>query len=299
MRRSLLPAVLLLAAACTPARAPVDWQSVRREGRVADEARLDALMRQNDYRFGDGEVALSFERTMTPLIDAPQLMAHSRNSTGQTTTLIVDTGSAGTLIGARSPLAEDVYVSKQAFKSTGYVIGGYLGYLERLRIGALEGPALAVGVAERVHERYAPSNILGVIALYHTQLEHRYGRWTLRSGRNRLPVTEPGWIRVPLERGTQVVRLTGPDGKQVYGMIDTGATDCCVVPPTPKGYYRLSAEDGRLALRVPADDSADWKSFRMAGYDISVVIGMDVLASREWRLTLDEGVWAIAPGPQR
>ncbi len=289
----------LLLAACTPARAPVDWASVEREGRTANEAKLEMLLAVQDYHFSDGELPLRYERTIAPLIEAPQLFVEGASASGASTTFIVDTGAGGTLIGARSSLARDVYVSRRRFQGIGYQIDGYLGYLPELRLGPLVGPDLAVAVAERAHARHAPSNILGIIQLFHTQIEHSGARWSMRSGTARLPARETGWQHVPLLQGTQLVHLRGPDGRVVVGMIDTGATDSFAVPPTVEGNYRLLAEDGTLVLTVPADDEVEWRDFKMGGRAVQVIIGMDVLAERDWRLSCYEGLWALAPAPTR
>ena len=288
--------VLLLLVACTPSRAPVDFEAVAREGRLADDATLERLIAVQDYHFGDGEVALRYERTIAPLIKAPQLFVDGTNSEGRATTFLVDTGASGTLIGARSSLARDVFVSRKRFSSVGYEIDGVLGYLPRLRIGDLVGPELAVAIAEREHARHAPSNILGIIQLFHTQLEHHAARWTMRAGAARQPARVPGWQHVPLIQGTQLVHLTGADGRVVVGMIDTGATRSVVVPPTAEGTYRLLADDGAVVLGVPANDDVDWSGMRMGGRDVQVVIGMDVLTDRDWRLSCYVGVLAVAPG---
>ena len=288
-------ATLLLLIACTPSRAPVDFEAVEREGRVADDATLDRLITVQDYHFSDGEVALRYERTIAPLIKAPQLFVDGTNSQGASTTFLVDTGASGTLIGARSSLARDVFVSRRRFQSVGYQIDGVLGYLPGLRIGPIVGPELAVAIAEREHARHAPSNILGIIQLFHTQLEHKGGRWTLRTGAARHSARVQGWQHVPLIRGTQLVHLTGADGRVVVGLIDTGATRSHVLPPTTEGTYRLLAEDGAVVLGVPADDEVDWQGMRMGGHDVQVLIGMDVLTSRDCRLSCYEGLWAIAP----
>ena len=57
----------------------------------------------------------------------------------------------------------------------------------------------------------------------------------------------------------------------------------------------LPTVEGRTALRIRANDAVDWEGLQIDGMRIEVLIGMDDLASRDWRMTPRTRTWIFAP----
>ncbi|MCC7137585.1 MAG: aspartyl protease family protein [Planctomycetes bacterium] len=286
--------------ACAPARRPIDWQAVEREGRLVDKPEgIDVLKGGQQFRWGDGEVELTVNHVGGPLRTGARLFVDLQGADGSPTPFLVDTGTTASFLSSTAPLAREVRIARKATYQVehGRKDVGHLGYLPTVRMGPLSGRDLAVGITELSHTAREPANVLGLIHIFHTQMEYDGGGWWLRSGATRRPATESGWTLVRLELGTPFVRVRDPSGQEVYAMVDTGANASAAVQGYPEGDYTVLAADGSVALRIPARHTAPWPGLEQSGYKISVVIGMDALSSRPSRLTLDQSAWSFPPRP--
>ena len=285
----------LVPLSCSQTQA-VDWAAYERAGRIVDQpAGLDVLMGKAQYHWSDGSVPLELIAVDSVLTPGVRLGTWVSGACGNPTRFLLDTGSVGTLLGQSAPLARELYLSRIPFQTFGTEMRGYMGHLPEVRMGPLMGRDLVVNVITESPLPASEQNILGIVHLYHTQLEHRGGRWTLRSGSARLAVTEPGWATARLEPGTPIVQVHDPGDKPVYALIDTGAFHSFAVGSCSRGTYELHGLDGTVLHRIAIDQKKNRQVGPLAGYTIGVVIGMDVLRSREWRMTFDQSTWSFAP----
>ena len=127
-------------------------------------------------------------------------------------------------------------------------------------------------------------------------MEHRGGRWTIIPNAQARPAVEPGWDRVAFVQGTPLVIVRTPDGRNGYALVDTGAPDSRAIGGYREGTYILPTVDGRTALRIPVTKTIEeWKGLNLDGKHIEMVIGMETLMSRDWRMTFQSGHWIFAP----
>lgn len=297
-RSCLLTAIAVALIGCMRTNHEVDWARLEAAGRVVEKpAGLDVLLGKAAHRWTDGSVALELVPVESIVHRGVRLATRVSGAQGHETRFLLDTGSVGSLIGLNAPLASELFLSRIPFKSGGTHARGYVGHLPLVRMGSIEGRDLTVSVVTRSDLPDTERNILGLVHLFHTQLEHRAGRWTLRSGAARTAAGEPGWKTARLEPGTPVLRVRGPDGRTTKALIDTGAYESFAVETSPLGTYAIPAVDGGVAHQFGVSTRKhrviDAASF--GGHQIGLVIGMDVLTSREWRLTPDEGAWSFAP----
>lgn len=290
--------LLLLATACATARAPLDVAAWESEGRVlpaGEESRL--LDMRRPVRWTDGEVELRCERASTLFSDGLRLLTEIEGSSGTRTTMVVDTGSTFTMVSASAPLARDLLLGRDHRYGIANKPGetGHLGLLPEARVGSLRGRELPVAITDRVHSTASPANLLGITHVFHLQLEGDTERWWLRSGSFRRPSMEPGWSRVPLLPGTQLLRVRTPAGSTALAMLDSGAPTSTVVKGAKEGAYDVIDEGGRTVLRVDANDTVDWPGMQWQGEPIVLLIGMDALSARPGRITFDAATWALPP----
>jgi len=288
----------LVLIACSRTTTSVDWERLREAGRLVERpAGLDVLTGKAQYRWTDGTVPLKLVPVHGLFGRGSRIAASLSGERGNRTMFLLDTGSVGSLLAMTAPLAGEVMLSRIAFTTIGTQAKGYVGYLPVVRMRGVEGRDMTVSLVTSSVLPDAERNLLGIVHLFHTQLEHRGGDWILRSGSARLAASERGWATVRLEPGTPVVRLRGPDGRVVNALIDTGAYESFVVGDSLLGAYSIRAVDGtqahRFQVREKKDRRIDPRSF--GGHEIGLVIGMDMLVSREWRLTFDESAWSFAP----
>ena len=303
-RVCLLTAIAVILWGCSRSSHEVDWAQWEAAGRVAERpAGFDVLLGKAAHRWTDGSVALELVPVASLVHRGVRLATRVSGAQGHETRFLLDTGSVGSLLGMNAPLAREVVLSRIPFKTGGTHATGYVGHLPLVRMGPIEARDLTVSVVTRSDLQDAERNILGIVHLFHTQLEHRGGRWTLRSGSARLAASEPGWISARLEPGTPVLRVRGPEGRVIKALIDTGAYESFAVGASPRGRYEIPAVSGAVAhrfqIRTHKDRVIDASSF--GDHEVGLIIGMDVLTSRAWRLTPDEGSWSFAPdrGPSR
>ncbi len=284
--------------ACTRRAAAIDWARLEAEDRLVERpAGMDVLMGKGSHRWTDGVAHLELVPIRSVTTRGVRLTGWVSGARGARSRFILDTGSVGSLLSVNSALAPEVVLSRIPFRTGGASARGYIGHLPVMTLGGMQSRDVTVSVVTASEIPASERDIVGIVHLYHTQLEHRAGAWTLRSGRARLAATEPGWAIVRLEPGTPVVRVRGPDGRTVKALIDTGAYESFAVQQAPVGSYTLTADHGGVAHRFPVrtrrNRVVDAASF--GGHEIHIVIGMDMLVGREWRFTPDEGVWAFAP----
>ncbi len=297
-RSCILLTITSILVGCTRTNHDVDWARLEAAGRVVDKpAGLDVLLGKAAHRWTDGSVGLELMPVETLVHRGVRLTTQVSGSQGHETRFMLDTGSVGSLLGMNAPLAREVILSRIPFKSVGTHATGYVGHLPLVRMGQIEGRDLTVSLVTSSIIPDSERNILGIVHLFHTQLEHRRRRWTLRSGSARLAASESGWVSARLEPGAPVLRVRGPAGQTIKALIDTGAYESFAFGSSPSGSYAIPAAGGgvahRFGVRTHKDRVIDAASF--GGHEIGLVIGMDVLTSREWRLTLDEGTWSFAP----
>jgi len=282
--------------ACTGSRTAIDWDRIQAEGRlVARPLGLKILRGEQPHDWGDGIVRL---RAVSSGLFQPghRLVTTVTGATGNATPFLLDTGSDGSYLSTTAPLAAEARISRMPFRvAQGRRDEGYLGYLPEAHLGTLAATNLALGLIEKEHTPKQAANVLGFRHLFSTQMEHERGRWRLRSGRFRRAAADAGWIVVRLVRGLPLVRVRCPDGEFRYALIDTGANASVAVAPSPEGEYTLLAENGSHVLDISVRFTVDWRGLNIGGREIAVLIGMDALAGRDWRLTLDQGVWAFPP----
>ncbi|MCA9315555.1 MAG: retroviral-like aspartic protease family protein [Planctomycetes bacterium] len=296
--------VMLSAAAvlgCASPTRPIDWDRLQAEARLVDSPPgLHVLSGQGRQTWTDGEVTLRTVPLGLAGASGLRLVADVRGKTAGPVPFIVDTGSTGSIVSWASPLADELIVSrsKTFHVAAGRADSGYMGSLPRVSIGSMWTSDLAVGVVEKPSTNAEPMNILGMIHLFHTQLNYD-GAWTLRSGAFRRDPLPAAWTMVQFEQGTPFVRIVDSEGNTRFGVIDTGAPRSVVAQGLPEGEYVIPATDGTAAMRVQVSGTAPWGELKIAGYTISLFIGMDVLESRPSRMTFDQGVWAIAPSDPR
>lgn len=288
----------LLLAGCARSATSVDWRTLEAEGRVVDAPEgMDLMLQGGSYLWTDGVVGLELTPVAGFMARGVRLTTTLSGAQGNATRFMLDTGSVGSLLSTDAPLAKEVMLSRVAFRTQGTHAQGHMGHLPVVRMGGIEGRNLTVAVVTASEIPDVERNILGILHLHRTQLEHRGARWTLRSGASRLPTSEPGWAVVRLEPGTPVVRVMDPAGRPVHALIDSGAYSSFAVGQGRTGTYRIVATDGAPVHDIPVGrrESRRIDPQAFGGHEISLVLGMDVLTSREWRLTFDRATWAIAP----
>jgi len=289
-------ALLFLLVACARTATPVDWATLEAEGRVVTEP---LGLGVQDVRWTDGSLELELAPVKGPFSHGVRLVTWVSGAEGNRTRFILDTGTTGSLLAGNAPLAREVFVSRMPFRTVGTHAQGYMGHLPVARMGPLVGRDLSVGVVTGSRARGSERNVLGIVQLFHTQWERRDGRWTLRSGAAQRAPSEEGWAVVRLERGVPVLRVEGPDGHPLYALLDTGAFQSFAVGSGTTGTYRLRTSDDSqeevhaVVVRRKEDSVVDPRFF--GGYEIGVVLGMDVLTTRDWRLTFDQATWAFPP----
>ena len=303
MRASLALLGLLLclgAAACRSrtAATPVDWNAAKYEGRIAGDATaLDETMSNRQHFWTDGMAELRLIEEGNGLTRAPRLILDAYGESGMRTPFLVDTGASATIIAADSPIAREatVYPQRPFRVSQGNAASGYMAMLPELRVGSMTRKDVAVAMMERGLRTDVSQNVLGLPDFFHAQLEHRNGRWVLRSRDLRLPPREEGWTEIRMVRGLPVITLRNPDGNEVYGLIDTGAYETIAVEPAPRGIYAIPAVDGSTAMHVSAARTVNWRGLNIGGKPIAVLVGMDALGSRNGRLTFNQSAWILEP----
>ena len=293
-----LLALLLFSACAKRTSTRVDWASLEAAGRVVEQpAGMDVMYAKAQFLWGDGSVPVQPIAVAGGIARGVRLTVPISGAQGNETRFMIDTGSTGSLLSSDAPLGREVMLSKVPFQSTGTSARGYLGHLPLVRMGSLQARDLTVSLVMDSVIADVERNILGIQHLFHTQLEHRAGAWTLRSGSARLPVSEAGWTEVRLLPGTPVLEVRGPQGETVKALMDTGAFHSFAIAQGSKGTYVLPGIDGSVAHRFVVNKKEnrriDPRAF--AGHEISLVLGNDVLQSRDWRLTFDQSVWAFAP----
>ena len=254
-------------------------------------------MKEGRYIWTDGTVDLELVPVAGMLTRGMRLTTTVTGAQGNATRFMLDTGSVGSLLAMDAPIADEMMLSRMPFQAVGTHAQGYLGHLPIVRMGQVQGRDLTVAVTTGSALPDMERNILGIVHLFHTQLEHRGSQWTLRSGSARLARTEPGWADVRLESGTPILRVQDPADRPVYALIDSGAYESLAVGTSTTGTYRIRGTDGaevqRVDVRRRHEQSIDPRAY--GGYETGLILGMDVLTSRDWRMTFDESTWAIAP----
>lgn len=297
-RICVLVAFASVLASCNRTTHELDWAQWEAEGRVVERpAGLEVLFGEGAYRWTDGVVELGLSRVESFFDRGVRITVPVMGARGHETRFMLDTGSVGSLVALDAPLARELVLSRIPFQAEGTHASGYLGHLPVVRMGPLEGRDLTVSVVTESEIPDSERNILGIVHLYHTQLEHIGGRWTLRSGRARLAASEAGWDVVRLEPGTPVLRVQGPDGSELKALIDTGAYESFAIAGSRTGTYTISSIRGAAVHRfvVKARKDMTIREIAFGGHSIGLVLGMDVLTSREWRLTPDQSTWAFLP----
>jgi len=301
MRALVIPALLLCLlgeAACSSAGRPIDWASARQEGRVqADTTELRNRLDETQHYWTDGGAQLLVVEEGGGLARSRRLILQGYGAGRVQTPFLVDTGSSGSMLSASSALGREAVVyEKSHFKVLqGKPAQGYLGTLPELNFGTMSRRDVVIGIVEREHTLEDPVNVLGLPDFFHAQLEHKGGRWFLRSQAKRLPPREAGWLHVPMVRGYPLGTREDPRGQAVFGLIDTGAPTRFAVTPSPRGAYRLRAEDGSVAMEILVSRTVGWRGLNLEGRKISVLIGMDALGARDGRFTFNQAVWSMAP----
>lgn len=286
----------LLLLGCSSPATPIDWKQIEASGRaVKTPAGMGVIMGQGQFRWSDGTVPLQVVPIKSTLARGMRLSTWLTGAQGNRTRFLLDTGSVGTLIGARSPIASEAMISRMRVNAVGPAgATGYMGHLPEVHMGPLTGRDVAVAVVTDSKIPEVERNIVGIVHLFHTQIEHLEGRLTLRNGADRRPKTEAGWQVVPFEPGTPVVRVLDPNGQLRMALVDTGAFTTHAVAGAPKGAWVLPGPDGGAVHQFEVRKSSG-RAGVMGGHRFELVIGMDLLASRDWRMTFDEATWAFAP----
>jgi len=288
--------VVVFTMGCATPTTPVDWERLEAAGRVVEKpAGMDVLLGDKPFRWTDGTVPLELAAMPNILRRGVRLSTWISGEGEWETPFILDTGSVGTLLGARSMLASEAKISRMPFNAVGPVgAKGYMGHVPLMRMGALEARDVGVAIVTSSDLAESEHNILGILHLWHTQIEHLGGRCTLRNGADRLPLTEAGWNVVKFRSGTPIVEVRNPDGGMVNALVDTGAFATVAVNGARAGTWTLLAEDGSIAHRMEVRKTLRHTG-SMGGFPFDLMIGMDVLRSRHWRMTFDESTWAFKP----
>lgn len=296
-----LSALLFLFPSCArgPGRAQADWKGLEEQGRIVeDKATVQSVMERERYTWSDGTVALQAMYERHPMGKSLRLTTELNSpQSGSGTPFVVDTGSSSSWLSWGAPLAQGALVSKQirCVVAYGTQSSGHGGYVPDVSLGPLRGTDLPIALREQNHSLGSPSNVLGFPHFFHTQMEHTDGQWLLRSGTDRAAVIPAGWRHVSFIPGLPLVRIVDPTGRETIALLDTGAPENYALQGAPRGTYSLRTSNGQEKLEVPALKTGPWPVATLYGYRVTMLIGMDWLASRDWRMTFDKATWAFAP----
>ena len=255
---------------------------------------LEARERGEPYRWSSGTVLLRAHPTPGRGL---RLSTDIASAGGNHTPFILDTGSTATWLSWGSPLARDAFVdpTNTCRVDYGSAAQGHWGYVPSPMMGPLRGPDMPVALHRERHTLHSAANVIGFPQFFNTQMEHKNGSWLLRSGSDRLPPVPKGWETGTFIPGLPLVRLLDPSGRQTVALVDTGAPHNYALRGAPHGTYKLWSADGKATLEVPVQRTGPYPRTNLWGYDVTLLIGMDWLATQNWRMTFDRGTWAFQP----
>jgi hypothetical protein len=229
-----------------------------------------------------------------------RLVLDATDGRGGTTEFLLDTGTSCVLLAHTAPAARDASQGIERLEllanSGATSFTGRDAVLPVLDLGGLRGRDVPVFLLERSHDLRSPANVLGMVLLTGLALVHEPAdAWALVRA-DRLGATPANAQLVRQQaRGLPVVRLEGPDGRTVYGLVDTGTPTSLYGAGSVPGRYRLADEAGATALEFRAVQQAPWASMRAGGHPISVWIGLDALERRAWTMDFSTGEWRFPP----
>jgi hypothetical protein len=316
MRSAVVCLLAVALAACRGNPAPMDWGRVQAEGRLVREPPPGCHVSKNVF-WGDGVAELTHVEKSAFGRAQPELLATIEGARGNATTFKVDTAGGATELAGNVPLVDETVLwADVTLERVGQVKEtGLCGHLPVAVWGPLRTRELPVTVIERNASWLRGSSILGGVALWHTQMEHRDGRWRVRSGTSRVAASEPGWqvVRLVSCRNYPLVRLLDARGRALLAFVDTGAYASIALSGFSEGTYHLHDAAGRLVADVPVRNSARLQTRCLydegrllrgdqdrpgpRAEEVGLLIGMDFLRQHAWRLTFDQGVWAFPPRP--
>ena len=275
----------------------VDWDAFEERGQVVDALPAFEAFNSEHY-WSAGSTQLQIQEGRTLFGAHKRLTVTVHGAQGNATPFVVDTGSIATTLSTTAPLMREGVISrKHRYRVLqGNVGEGHMGQVARMRMGTMQLQDVLVALDPAPHSLNNPSNIIGIRHIWNTQLAHDRGRWSISTFSQAKPASEPGWDRVAFVPGYPLVSVRTPAGRDAYALIDTGAPRSFAVRPFSTGVYTLPTVDGRTALRIRAEDDVDWKGLQIDGKRIELLIGMDTLASRSWRMTFRSNTWSFAPG---
>jgi hypothetical protein len=294
---------ILILAACRGAAPAIDIDALRAEGRILDSPVKRQLTWGTLSRNPEGASPFTWsghgaeirrETCGTLFERGSRLVVDIEDDAGHLTPFMIDTGSSITTVSTAAPLAARLSVHAKSVIRMRERGNGRAGRLSTLHAGSLTGRGAAVALIPALHSLNRPTNIMGMDLLWTLVLRHRDGKWSLINANRATP--DPAHLSVPLQApGLPLVTLVSESGGTVHGLIDTGAPKTHAVTDENEGTYALFAADGRRLVSFETRDSVDWRGLRVGGYAVSVLIGLDVLASLDFDLDPGAGVWRVTP----